>query len=34
MKKADIIESKQTDHILNECDIISRINHPMIVLLL
>ena len=31
MKKAEIIESKQTDHIINECEIISQINHPMIV---
>lgn len=33
MKKAEIIESKQTDHIINECNIISQINHPMIVTL-
>ena len=31
MKKAEIIESKQTDHIINECEIISQINHPMVV---
>ena len=31
MKKSEIIESKQTDHIINECEIISQINHPMIV---
>lgn len=33
MKKAEIIESKQTDHIINECNIISQISHPMIVTL-
>lgn len=31
MKKNDIIESKQTDHIINECEIISQIAHPMFV---
>ena len=32
MKKAAIIESKQTDHIINECNILSQLNHPMIVM--
>lgn len=31
MKKAQIMEAKQTDHIINECEIISQIKHPMIV---
>lgn len=31
MKKAEIIEAKQIDHIINECQIISQLNHPMIV---
>lgn len=32
MKKSEIIQAKQTDHIINECQIISQINHPMIVI--
>ena len=31
MKKSDIIEAKQTDHILNECRILNEISHPFIV---
>ena len=31
MKKAEIIEAKQTDHIINECEIISQLSHPNIV---
>ena len=31
MKKAEIIEAKQTDHIINECRILNEVNHPFIV---
>lgn len=31
MKKAEIIESKQTDHIINEYKILHEVNHPFIV---
>lgn len=31
MKKAEIIEAKQSDHIINECKILSEVNHPFIV---
>ena len=32
MKKLDIINSKQTDHIVNEIKILSYINHPFIII--
>ena len=31
ISKTSSVEKKQTDHILNECSIISQLNHPMIV---
>lgn len=31
MKKLEIIKAKQTDHIMNEIVILSKINHPFVV---
>ena len=31
MKKAEIVRSKQTDHILNEISILNSIDHPFII---
>jgi|JI9StandDraft_2_1071091.scaffolds.fasta_scaffold151008_2 serine/threonine protein kinase len=31
LKKAEIIRSKQVDHVLNENSILSRLNHPFTV---
>ena len=31
MKKSEIMEAKQTDHIINECQVLNEINHPFIV---
>jgi serine/threonine protein kinase len=31
MKKAEIVEAKQTDHIINEFHILSEVNHPFVV---
>jgi len=31
MKKAEIIKSKQTDHIMNEIKILGSISHPFII---
>jgi serine/threonine protein kinase len=31
MKKYDIMKSKQTDHIMNEINILGNIDHPFII---
>ena len=31
LKKSDIVKSKQVDHVMNENQILSMINHPFIV---
>ena len=31
MKKIEIIKSKQTDHIMNEINILGMIDHPFII---
>jgi protein kinase A len=33
LKKAEIVKSKQVDHVLNENHILNQLNHPFIVLL-
>jgi serine/threonine protein kinase len=33
LKKSDIVKSKQVDHVMNENQILSVINHPFIVIM-